>query len=882
MLAVVSAPLVAQNSTNTYAQAEALLLQASQDAATGNTAKAAETLTKVLQLAPSIPELTGAPETAQRSQILFQVASQYAVLGQFDRALSVANSITYDLWKVSAQQAIAYRYLDLGQESQALDIINNIADRFEQVRSLREVFSRYYTGDRRSLASLAVDRALEITQKIPANQTSKYVGFTKDNLLSWLAGDYALLGNFQKAQTVANSIKEPYSISEAQGLILIAYLQAGNPDGALQYAQTLQSDRKIPALRNTAKKYAELGNTAKANQVLTQAYELAKGTESFSVAEYAGAYAEIGQRDRAIQLVNSISDDYGKATGRQAIAQADVNAGNYRQALEMVKLIPDRILMPFSRYADPKVELLGDIAIKAAQVADVNLALLSVKSLPDGKDRVNVTTKVAKELAKVGQKEQASTVLLQALEMAQATEKVLVYSEGSGTAIYASNARLLNQLAGDFAEIGQPNLAADALKLAIRQAQSEDRVSAQYSSEWSDAQLQKLQTLRYIVEQSAKLGLQDKVNQALAQTLQMKAEGEGNITRLQEMSAIAAASGKLGQASARELLGHTAQLAKKLEIGDRIVTEAKIAAAYGQIGDHNQAQEILAKITPEVASIQQIPNSGPIASYRRGLALGEIAVAYVQAEQSELAIAALNRIEIEDLKRSAALNTVQASIKMGQVPQVLPIAQAIQDPQVRSAANSEIVQAYLKDKQPALALPVAQMITEANQKAKALAQVALAYTQVGQAKAASPILAQALSAVKNESLEKSDRISALGDIAIGYAAMGERQQATAILNQALQLARTQTYPVDEMLAILTTAVKAGQDDLAIQAIQALPDDRFKVTAWRQMAQLYPSADRATTALNQARQIAQSLKDTTARDNFLNAIAQQQRGFTARN
>ena len=41
MLAVVSAPLVAQNSTNTYAQAEALLLQASQDAATGNSAKAA-------------------------------------------------------------------------------------------------------------------------------------------------------------------------------------------------------------------------------------------------------------------------------------------------------------------------------------------------------------------------------------------------------------------------------------------------------------------------------------------------------------------------------------------------------------------------------------------------------------------------------------------------------------------------------------------------------------------------------------------------------------------------------------------------------------------------------------------------------------------------
>ena len=881
-------PLVAQTLSNDYEKAQDLLLQASQYVARDEKTKAAEILTQILQLTPNLVEVTqGLPESDFRGEVLYQIARNYAEIGQFEQALNVANTIKHDLWKTQAQQAIAYRYFDIGQASQAITIINTITDKFEQVRSLREIVSKYNIAGQTNQARLVLDQALEITQEIPANQTSKYVGYTQDNLLTWLAGDYAQIRQFEQAQAITNTIKDSNSKSEAQGLMAQGYLQAGQLDQAWQFTQTITNPSvKIQTLRELAKKYAKTGNLVKANQVLTQAFEIDKANQdgygSFSIPNYAGGYTEIGQYQRGIELLNSLQDDYLKADARRAIAKAYFNLGNYAKALEIVKPIPNGILMPIPEYGDPKVELLGDITLKAAQIADYDLALEAANSLSEGDDRVYALRSIAKEYIKVGQKDKAADILNQAIQVAKQTEKVLIYAERTGTYIYASNARLFKDIASDYAAMGQKQMAMDVMKLALIQAQTEEDVSAKYSSNWSSPAIQKLETLNQIVQTSVELGFKDSIEEALSQALKMAPTLDDNSHSIQLLITVVNSSESTVPNLAAEILSQALQVVQKIENADaKLFTEAKIAAAYGQIGDSNKAVEILSQLLPKAEKMQRDPNSGSMVNFKRAQAFSEIAIAYAFSGKLHEALTLTNRIEVQDIRDMTLANLVQAYVKMGQLTQAIPIAQTIRNKDARSRALKDIPQVYLASGEPAKALPIAQIMWEDDQKAQTLAKVALAYAQANQPEVALPILSQALPITKNDFLDKRDRTTALGDIAISYAAAGKNQEAANVLSQALQIAQTiefQSYPPDQMLAIITAAVKAEQDELALQVIPNLPDDRFKITALRQMAQLYHEVGKkqqAEAALNQAVQIAGKLNDVGDKERFLNAIAQQQ-------
>jgi tetratricopeptide (TPR) repeat protein len=112
-----------------------------------------------------------------------------------------------------------------------------------------------------------------------------------------------------------------------------------------EYLKQAQAD----ALSRVAVKYAQVGQKDKAEQLLTQALQSAKAIESFdtkniALSDVASKYAEAGQSTKPLRLQKTINSREGDGSRNNALEKVAIQyaqAGQYDKAIQTTKAIKD-------------------------------------------------------------------------------------------------------------------------------------------------------------------------------------------------------------------------------------------------------------------------------------------------------------------------------------------------------------------------------------------------------------------------------------------------------------------------------------------------------------------------------------------------------------
>ena len=170
-----------------------------------------------------------------------------------------------------------------------------------------------------------LDEALQVAQKI--KDVSR-----KNEALRRIASAYKEAGKLDRAFEVAKTITEPSSQADnssddnisvkdnALSEIATAYVEAGQLDKALQVAEIMGEGFKFAILLDIAEKYRAAQQSARAAEVIDRAvaaYRTAAKPYStdpvaaaylklLSLPRFAGQYAAVGQKDRAVDLLSEM------------------------------------------------------------------------------------------------------------------------------------------------------------------------------------------------------------------------------------------------------------------------------------------------------------------------------------------------------------------------------------------------------------------------------------------------------------------------------------------------------------------------------------------------------------------------------------------------
>lgn len=395
---------------------------------------------------------------------LAEIAVTYAVAGQNEQALQVAQTINRSTLKAEALSQIAVQLAKAGQAKQAADVFtqslqfaNKIDSPPDKVMALAEIAARYGKVGQKDKAAEVLSQAVNNTkaiwgassvkdtvlEKIAVNYAqlgdyergiqvaNKILGdITKGRALAQIVFQYVVAGDYNHAQELANTIEA--KSSQARALFEIA-AKTGDYQPALSAAQQIDEDESAPIksliFHRIASSYIKTGQIKQANQVLAQAVNVAKSieeparqveqltqvallygkaderaqaTEVFS--QVLQQVSQLKERDTKLELLAWIAIQYGKA-GEKELATSVFN-----QALAIAQSIPDK---------NQKTHTLARMAIASAQINPYNQVLEFTRTLGDANTQASVLIHIAKDYTQAGDNEKAHQALNQALAIVQ-------------------------------------------------------------------------------------------------------------------------------------------------------------------------------------------------------------------------------------------------------------------------------------------------------------------------------------------------------------------------------------------------------------------------------------------------------------------------------
>ncbi len=505
------------------------------------------------------------------------------------------------------------------------------------------------------------------------------------------------------------------------------------------------------------------------------------------LAEIAGQYAEVGQKDKAAELlaqalplVQDISDDCNKPKPIAAIARQYAAAG---QEAKSSQLLAQAIQMAKTAKGcssnDDVLENLGDIAEWYWENQQYDQALQILRELDDDTMKAVALAYYAPKLAEVGRANQATAVLAEALQIAQTIDKtaskaVALSRIADHTIKLGHNAqavKVLDQLlqtaqnvnddfyvsrlvdiAGKYIQVGKKTQAIKVLSQALSNAQTiENSFFKIY--------------LAQIAVQYAKAG---QLDQAL-QVVQTLDNTNSKVHALVEIAGEYV--GENQKVKANELLSQALELSQTLnDSANKAGALSRIARHYAEAGQLDQALQIVKTISD---------------AEQKASVLNVISDHYVQTGQLEQAIRVAQTIDNNTrYKVIALLQVADRYAEAGKLEQAIRVTQTIEGNVFNKvSALSRIASYYLKAKQIDQALQTAQAIealsVEHNNTDSILLQIVGEYAKVGQFDQA----LQVTQTIKG----KPNQVKALSAIAGQYAARSQKEKASEILNQAVQI-----------------------------------------------------------------------------------------------
>jgi thioredoxin-like negative regulator of GroEL len=773
-----------------------------------------------------------------KDQLLSRIATQYASLGQYDRAISMTQSMSYGTnaqeyccipFRTEAEIAIAQAYLRAKQYNQVIAFVQAIRDPSARNQVIVPVVAELATQGR-------FEDAIALSKKITND------GFQKARAQFGIVKGYINRGQFEQglAFTKAPDTNERGS---TQVTLVQSAWRAGKFEQARRIAEQISdAGLKLQAMAEIALAYKSVGQTEQAVSLLSQAYQFAKPQPGEQSAAWVGKFAQVGAYDRASQIASRLQDEYSQLSARIQIAQAYLQAGQLHQAFAQAQTVPEGKLQPFGDIPDPKVEVMQGIVQRSLKTGQFELAIRAARSLNNPKVKVRALRTIAQTYAQSGQTNQALTVLAQAVNVAKNTKSVVVVLDRM-TSYSESNAGLLVDLAEDYTRLKQTELAIATLNTASQSAQNFDYRQNSYASGSLSAMPLKVKALTQVARAYIQPGQMQPAIALLDQAAKV-AQTVDDSAKVEVLTDVAIGYGEAGKLDAAQpLLSQARQLSQNTTV---FWLPSRVAEAYAAVGLNQEAAAVVDQFLRLPA-----PRLEPDLDAR----IERFAIAVASSESPDLSLQLVEKIQARPQKISALANIAGKYLDADRQSQATIATQKLLQ-EINQIAN-----------------PVQRDITLRN---LFINQIPAPTTPEGWVRRYN------LQVLIHQQIEDSAAKSySIANLGLEYAKQGEMTQARNVLSSALQSTQAIADPYDRhqiLLQVFDDTLQAGYYDLALLVANAFSAPSYQITALRQVAQHYQSIgqkDNALTALSQAKQAANAVADAAEKQQILQAISLQQ-------
>ncbi|MBC8427220.1 MAG: hypothetical protein H8E00_01030 [Deltaproteobacteria bacterium] len=248
------------------------------------------------------------------------------------------------------------------------DVAKTIKDANLKVWALAHISEKYAQSGQK-------DKAMELLSKALAVAKTIKVAHLKALALADISDKYVEVGQKDKAMELVSQAFVLISKTDKDSIeLLVIAMRIGMvlPHINKRYSEDERYDKilqevqkkmqkywaKAYELADTSDKYAQVGQKDKALELLSRALAVATKIEegypkANALAHIANKYAEYGQYDKALKVVTIIQEDYPKANALAHIAINYAEYGQYEKAFQVVNKIVDK---------PSKAEALTDIA----------------------------------------------------------------------------------------------------------------------------------------------------------------------------------------------------------------------------------------------------------------------------------------------------------------------------------------------------------------------------------------------------------------------------------------------------------------------------------------------------------------------------------------
>ncbi|HXI61582.1 MAG TPA: hypothetical protein VNF70_02690 [Pyrinomonadaceae bacterium] len=331
-----------------------------------------------------------AHRVGESAPILNRIALACEARGQTDQALEVARTIDYADLRAPFLAESAVRTQNEGRADEALERLQEATQAADEIEFPEQQISVLVTIAVLNEKCGREDEALKILERA-YGLCNESEGFDKDAARAQIAGGFAELRHYDRADQIIEEIEPPFDYADASVKVASACSQHGDIDRALallKEAAEIARDEPI---------YGEQTRIMRENML-----------DSLAI-----CYATLGHYDEALQAIElMISLDQQYRTQTQ-ISRLCVRSGNNNRAFEVSELIKDN-------YARVKCELeLVDafIASEQFELTDHTLseALNHATEIDTPPQKALALMQIAPRLARREQTPKASETLLDAL-----------------------------------------------------------------------------------------------------------------------------------------------------------------------------------------------------------------------------------------------------------------------------------------------------------------------------------------------------------------------------------------------------------------------------------------------------------------------------------
>lgn len=416
------------------------------------------------------------------------ISLRYATRGEFNRAVEIADTINDPYTQDKTLAEVAVKCADAGEEDGAFELIDSLEDFSFQTTAASHIAVAHAAAGK-------FDRAVEIASGMEDNSAT----------LAEIAHQCAAQGDYERALEIVEGLDLPLYKALALTRIADSHLQAGRVDEAgellaqaLEETDTLDDDNDRPStLAEIALKLSEAGQAEQAAEVLSKATNEAENADyrDALLAQIAASHARLKQYDRAVEVVEKITDVYVTAAALSNLAAIE-HAEEGRQA-DALQLLSDAFdLLSENQPEDQNEELqrrnmlalvalqdaefgqssqaikaaqsigalheqhqaLSGIAVRFARAGNYDAALQAARAMEDESYKAQALLNISRALTATGAPEQGLEALSEATRLIEKLERPSV------------RVPALAQAAVAYAEAGQPERCAPLFRQALTES----------------------------------------------------------------------------------------------------------------------------------------------------------------------------------------------------------------------------------------------------------------------------------------------------------------------------------------------------------------------------------------------------------------------------